>query len=90
MCSSDLLALGLLAIAAGVGAGAVVALLPLAELDLPVVGAGWRASLLISSVALAATSLPARIADNPCATSFFRLFSFIRFVLVLPCLVQAR
>jgi len=27
----------------GVGAGAVVALLPLAELDLPVVGAGWRA-----------------------------------------------
>lgn len=43
------LALGLLAIAAGVGAGAVVALLPLAELDLPVVGAGWRALYALSA-----------------------------------------
>lgn len=50
---SRALALGLLAIAAGVGAGAVVALLPLAELDVPGVGSGWRALYLLSAAWLA-------------------------------------
>jgi DHA1 family inner membrane transport protein len=47
---SRALALGLLAIAAGVGAGTVVALLPIAEWRLPGLGAGWRAVYLASLV----------------------------------------